>query len=131
MLPSALALRRRPRGRSSSLTKTTTLPAPDIAWADVLAGASGGAEVDYVVPATWLNKTLQLTVMGLTSGLIAQTTFTDASAANVNFASTGLPAGTSVTVNVDYTNNGGNHVVGTYNFASPGPGGDIGTQPHR
>ena len=104
--------------------------APDIAWADVPADASGGAEVDYVVPETWLNKTLQLTVMGLTSGLIAQTTFTDASAANVNFASTGLPAGTSVTVNVDYTNNGGNHVVGTYNFASPGPGGNIGTQPH-
>ena len=38
--------------------------APDIAWADVPADASGGAEVDYVVPETWLNKTLQLTVMG-------------------------------------------------------------------
>jgi hypothetical protein len=51
---------------------------PDIAWADVPADASGGAEVDYLVPETWLNKTLQLTVMGLSSGLMAQTTFTDA-----------------------------------------------------
>jgi len=52
--------------------------APDIAWADVPADASGGAEVDYIVPESWLGKTLQLTVMGLTSGSIAQTTFTDA-----------------------------------------------------
>jgi hypothetical protein len=53
---------------------------PDVAWADVPADASGGAEVDYVVPETWLNKTLQLTVMGLSSGLMATTTFTDAPA---------------------------------------------------
>jgi hypothetical protein len=103
---------------------------PDIAWADVPADASGGAEVDYIVPQTWANKTLQLTVMGLTSGLMATTTFTDAAAANVNFAASGLPAGTSVTVNVDYTNNGGNNIVGTYNFSSPGPGADIGTLAH-
>jgi hypothetical protein len=51
---------------------------PDVAWADIPADASGGADVTYVVPETWLNKTLQLTVMGLTSGLMAQTTFTDA-----------------------------------------------------
>lgn len=50
---------------------------PDIAWTAVPADAFGGAEVDYVVPQTWLDKTLQLTVMGLTSGLMAQTTFTD------------------------------------------------------
>jgi hypothetical protein len=50
---------------------------PDIAWADVPADASGGAEVDYVVPQTWADKTLQLTVMGLSSGLVATTTFTD------------------------------------------------------
>src|SRR6266481_4503652 len=43
----------------------------DVAWADIPADASGGAEVDYVVPQTWLNKTLQLTVLGLSSGLMA------------------------------------------------------------
>jgi len=103
---------------------------PDIAWTDVPADASGGAEVDYIVPQTWANKTLQLTVMGLTSGLMATTTFTDAATANVNFAASGLPSGTIVTVNVDYTNNGGNHIMGTYNFSSPGPGANIGTLAH-
>jgi hypothetical protein len=33
-----------------------------------------------------------------------------------------------VTVNVDYTNNGNQHIVGTYNFSSPGPGADIGAK---
>src|SRR5215469_15463178 len=50
---------------------------PDIAWTDIPADNSGGAEVDYVVPESWANKTLQLTVMGLTTGLTATTTFTD------------------------------------------------------
>lgn len=50
---------------------------PDVAWADIPADESGGATAQYVVPQTWLDKTLQLTVMGLSSGLIAQTTFTD------------------------------------------------------
>ena len=83
--------------------------APDIAWADVSADASGGAEVDYVVPETWLNKTLQLTVMGLTSGLIAQTTFTDTvTTVVINSPTTGSPvhvttAGATITANVTYT----------------------------
>src|SRR5262245_49106428 len=50
---------------------------PDIAWAEVPADDSGGAVVDYIVPDTWADKTLQRTVMCLTSGLMAQTTFTD------------------------------------------------------
>jgi hypothetical protein len=57
---------------------------PDIAWADVPADASGNAEVDYVVPETWLNKSLQLTVMGLSSSLMATTTFTDSGVFSYN-----------------------------------------------
>src|SRR6185437_7682634 len=38
----------------------------------------------------------------------AQTTFTDAGAANVEFATSGLPNGTSITVSFSGTNNGGN-----------------------
>jgi hypothetical protein len=102
---------------------------PDIAWADVPADASGSAEVDYVVPETWWGKTLQLSVMGLSSGLMATTTFTDGNS-NVNFNTTGLPAGTSVTVNYNGTNNGGNPIMGplTFNAPGPAPAGNIGTQ---
>jgi hypothetical protein len=71
---------------------------PDIAWADVPADGSGNAEVDYVVPETWANKSLQLTVMGLSSGLMATTTFTDQSWHNVNFSTTGLPNGLSINI---------------------------------
>ena len=82
---------------------------PDIAWADVPADASGGAEVDYIVPEGWLGKTLQLTVMGLTSGLMAQTTFTDSVITlSLNSPTTGTPvivttAGGSITANISYT----------------------------
>jgi hypothetical protein len=93
---------------------------PDIAWADIPADSSGGGNVDYVVPETWANKTLQLTVMGLTSGLMAQTTFTDV-VTNINFATSGLPASTSVSVPWNGTNNGGNPISGTATFSSPGP----------
>jgi hypothetical protein len=82
---------------------------PDIAWADVPADASGGTEVDYIVPQTWANKSLQLTVMGLTSGLIATTTFTDTvDTISLNSPTTGAPvhvttAGGSVIANISYT----------------------------
>jgi hypothetical protein len=85
---------------------------PDIAWADVPADASGGAEVDYIVPEGWLGKTLQLTVMGLTSGLMAQTTFTDSVITlSLNSPTTGTPvivttAGGSITANISYTTSG-------------------------
>jgi hypothetical protein len=99
---------------------------PDIAWADIAADSSGGASVQYVVPNTWAGKTLQLTVMGLTSGLMATTTFTDAAAANVNFFTNGLPAGTSVSVSWNGTNNGGNAVSGPTVFNAPGPSANTG-----
>jgi hypothetical protein len=98
---------------------------PDIAWADISADGAGGAEVDYIVPETWWGKTLQLTVMGLGSGLTASTTFTDG-ASNVQFATTGLPAGTSVSVSYNGTNPGGGTQIGTSTFNSPGPGATIG-----
>jgi len=98
---------------------------PDIAWADVAADASGGAVVDYVVPETWLNKSLQLTVMGLSSGLMAQTTFTDSGPPHqVVFFALGLPNGTSINVNGTYLNNGGSFqsiagAIGTPAFITP------------
>jgi len=85
---------------------------PDIAWADIPADASGGSEVDYVVPQTWADKTLQLTVMGLSSGLIAQTTFTDSVTSVTVTAVNGVLVGSlpvvitslpaSLTVDFDY-----------------------------
>ena len=81
---------------------------PDIAWADVPADGSGAAEVDYIVPEAWMNKSLQLTVMDLTSGLIAQTTFTDTvTTVVINSPTTGSPvhvttAGGTITANITY-----------------------------
>ena len=98
---------------------------PDVAWADVPADASGGASAEYVVPETWLDKTLQLTVMGLTSGLVATTEFTDATS-NIRFAASGLPLGTSVSVSWSGFNNGGNPVSGPTVFSAPGPSGTTG-----
>jgi hypothetical protein len=76
---------------------------PDIAWADVPADASGGAVVSYVVPETWADKTLQLTVMGLTSGLMATTTFTDhGTAPTLTYSNYSISAsGNDVTISVD------------------------------
>jgi hypothetical protein len=85
---------------------------PDVAWADIPADASGGAEVDYIVPESWAGKTLQLTVMGLTSGLMAQTTFTDTVISlNINSPTMASPvhvstAGGSINVNVTYSTSG-------------------------
>ncbi len=48
---------------------------------------------------------------------------------NVNFATSGLPAGASITISYDGTNNGGNSQTGSTTFTSPGPSSSIGTQP--
>jgi hypothetical protein len=112
---------------------------PDIAWADIPADGSGGAEVDYVVPDTWANQTLQLTVMGLTSGFIATTTFTDTVGGNpvnnVNFRAgaagggPGLPL-TTITVNGTNTNPAGNPATFAVSFVDAGVGStDVGTKP--
>jgi hypothetical protein len=105
---------------------------PDIAWTDIPADNSGNAEVDYVVPDSWANKTLQLTVMGLTSGLVATTTFTDDPALvhNVNFSTTGLPNGTSISISGTKTNPAGNFgAYGPDTFITPTSSGDEGTTP--
>ena len=75
---------------------------------------------EYVVQEYDLNVTFVLTATG-DSGCVAQTTFTDAGAHNVSFATVGLPAGTSVTVNWTGTNNGGNSIHGPTTFNAPGP----------
>ena len=86
---------------------------PDVAWADIPADASGGADVTYVVPETWAGKTLQLTVMGLTSGLIGQTTFTDSViSAVINSPTTANPVhithGQSIFANISWSTSGDN-----------------------
>lgn len=102
---------------------------PDIAWTDIPADNSGNAEVDYVVPDSWANKTLQLTVMGLTSGLVATTTFTDDPVHNVNFSTSGLPAGTSITVSGSKTTPSGHAGMYSDGFITPASSVDEGTQP--
>jgi hypothetical protein len=88
---------------------------PDIAWADVPADASGGAEVDYVVPETWADKDLQLTVMGLSSGLIATTTFTDHSPAPVlsysGYSISAMGNTLTISVNVSFASGSTGHMI--------------------
>jgi hypothetical protein len=106
---------------------------PDVAWADLPADASGAAEIEYVVPETWLDKTLQLTALGLTSGLMATTTFTDHSphpVRNVNFATSGLGVATSITITGSRNTPGGTHLVTAFpavTFTSPGPSANTGS----
>jgi hypothetical protein len=60
----------------------------------------------------------------------ASTTFTDTPQNHiVEFATSGLPAGTSITVVFDYYNPGGNHTYGSRTFNSPGPFGNVQTKP--
>src|SRR5438128_2132930 len=77
-----------------------------------------------------IGRTFTLTAIGQSSGFTAQTAFTDAT--NINFATSGLPAGISVAVQYSGTNNGGNPTSGTITFNSPGPssggGGSVGAQ---
>jgi hypothetical protein len=100
---------------------------PDVDWTIEFADADGAFQTEYIVPEEWAGKTLQLSAMGLESALVATVTFTDAAAANVNFATSGLPNGTSVSVNYSGTNNGNQPISGTSTFAAPGPSSNIGT----
>ena len=79
-----------------------------------------------------VNVRFYLTASG--SQFQAQNTFTDAGSANVAFAASGLPSGTSISATIPaggFTNNGGNTnknaVVVT--FTAPGPSSAMGTQP--
>ena len=56
----------------------------------------------------------------------ATTTFYYPTTVNVNFATSGLPASTSVTVSYSGTNPGGGSQIGSTTFSSPGPSGNIG-----
>jgi hypothetical protein len=63
-------------------------------------------------------------------GQTASTTFTDASPVhNVNFATSGLPSGVSITVSWSKINPAGHSASGSTTFTSPGPSADQGTQP--
>jgi hypothetical protein len=60
---------------------------------------------------------------------VASTKFTDAAAHNVNFATSGLPGGISITVSWSKTNPAGHSASGSTAFNSPGPSGNEGTMP--
>jgi len=67
------------------------------------------------------------TATGLSSGVSQSGTFTDAAAANVNFATSGLPAGVSITITGNVTNNGNQPASINETFSSPGPSANTGT----
>ena len=71
------------------------------------------------------------TATGQTSGVSESGTFTDDSKPvhNVNFATSGLPSGVSITVAWAKTNPAGQTVSGSTTFTSPGPSRDEGTKP--
>ncbi len=98
-------------------------PAPGTVYEpwEAVADTNGNISTSwFVFTEDLLDTTLQLTSLGESSGRMAQTTFKDASV-NISFATTGLPAGASVTVNYSGINNGGNPISGSINFISPGP----------
>ncbi len=73
------------------------------------------------------------TATGLTSGASESGTFTDAAANNLNFVTSGLPSGVSITITGAVTNNGGNPALiggssSGVTFSSPGPSADTGTK---
>ena len=86
-------------------------------------------DIQYLIALRHLGASFILTATGLTSRLTAQTTFTDAAAHNVNFATSGLPSGVSLTIIYSCTNNGGNPVNNaSVTFTSPGPSAKAGTK---
>ena len=78
----------------------------------VTADAQGNFLSTWYVPTGQdeVGATLELTATGLSSGRVAQTTFTDDAAANVIFATSVLPSGVSISVSYSGKNNGGNSI---------------------
>jgi len=94
----------------------------------VQADASGNFTYNQYAPEEHdLGVVYILGAKGQSSGLTAQTTFHDAAAATVDFATSGLPSGVSITVNANFTNNGGNSASTSVTFSTPGPSASTGT----
>src|SRR6266540_2142901 len=94
----------------------------------VQADASGNFTYNQYAPEEHdLGVVYILGAKGQSSGLTAQTTFHDAAAATVDFATSGLPSGVSITVNANFTNNGGNSASRSVTFSTPGPSASTGT----
>jgi hypothetical protein len=94
--------------------------------ADVVAANDGTFTNTFQLP-SWFVATYYVTATGATSGTVA-TTFTDAAANNLNFETSGLPSGVSITITGAITNNGGNPGSINVTFISPGPSGNTGTK---
>jgi hypothetical protein len=98
-----------------------------------IADANGNiSDSSFATDAHDENVRFWLSAVGGQSGVGAQNTFTDA-ATNIVFATSGLPASTSISVSYSGTNNGGHAISGTATFSSPGPSsggqGSVGTDP--
>jgi hypothetical protein len=65
---------------------------PDVDWTIEFADENGGFETTYVVPEHWADRTLRLTAMGYSSGLVATTTFRDSvTSVTINSPTTAAP----------------------------------------
>ena len=100
----------------------------DYAWTQFNADPNGGFVIGYEIPPEAADMTLVATAMGLNSGLVAKTTFTDnpIGVHNVNFNAVGLPAGTVISISGTHPPPGGSHnstAYGPLAFATPGVSG--------
>ena len=96
----------------------------------VTADAEGNIyDTQYLIEERHSGSTITLTATGLTSGLTAQTVFTDLPNTKVNFVTSGLPSDVSISVSYSGTNNGGGPLSGTATITTPGTSSDINTQP--
>jgi hypothetical protein len=80
---------------------------PDVDWTIEFADENGGFETTYVVPEHWADRTLRLTAMGYSSGLVATTTFRDSvTSVTINSPTTAAPVTVTslpATINVAFT----------------------------
>jgi len=103
----------------------------DYDWTQFNADANGGFVVGYEVPPEAEGMTLIATAMGLSSGLIARTTFTDSNIGvhNVNFKASGLLDGTVINIAGTSPAPGGSHNLAPFNqsFTTPNASANVGS----
>ena len=109
-------------------------PAVESGCADVIVAANGNWECKVTLwadPAWAVGEYVYTaTSLAFDGSIITESgTFTDAATAKVNFITSGLPDGASVSVEYSGLNNGGNPISGSIVFTSPGPNGDVNTKP--
>lgn len=110
-------------GMLSGETVTVDVQYPDGSLAQqhqVTADGSGNFSDTYVIPDNAPSGNFTVVATGKSSGNSFTTAF-DPPPPKVDFQTSGLPSGVSITVNWSGTNNGGNPTSGSTIFTSPGP----------